>query len=59
MRVCTPCGGGGVCGWVCVVCRVCLQVVRAETESVRMDWLDLLVVQGILKSLLQHRSSKA
>ena len=24
-----------------------------------MDWLDLLVVQGILKSLLQHRSSKA
>ena len=27
--------------------------------SVRMDWLDLLVVQGILKSLLQHRSSKA
>ena len=25
----------------------------------RMDWLDLLAVQGILKSLLQHRSSKA
>ena len=25
----------------------------------RMDWLDLLVVQGILKSLLQHHSSKA
>ena len=24
----------------------------------RMDWLDLLVVQGTLKSLLQHRSSK-
>ena len=24
----------------------------------RMDWLDLLAVQGILKSLLQHRSSK-
>ena len=24
-----------------------------------MDWLDLLAVQGILKSLLQHRSSKA
>ena len=23
-----------------------------------MDWLDLLAVQGILKSLLQHRSSK-
>ena len=27
--------------------------------SIRMDWLDLLVVQGILKSLLQHHSSKA
>ena len=27
--------------------------------SFRMDWLDLLMVQGILKSLLQHHSSKA
>ena len=27
--------------------------------SVRMDWLDLLAVQGILKSLLQHHSAKA
>ena len=27
--------------------------------SCRMDWLDLLAVQGTLKSLLQHRSSKA
>ena len=27
--------------------------------SFRMDWLDLLVVQGSLKSLLQHHSSKA
>ena len=27
--------------------------------SFRMDWLDLLVVQGMLKSLLQHHSSKA
>ena len=26
--------------------------------SFRMDWLDLLAVQGILKSLLQHHSSK-
>ena len=26
--------------------------------SFRMDWLDLLVVQGTLKSLLQHHSSK-
>ena len=27
--------------------------------SFRMDWLDLLVVQGTLKSLFQHHSSKA
>ena len=25
----------------------------------RMDWFDLLAVQGILKSLLQHHNSKA
>ena len=28
-------------------------------SSFRMDWLDLLAVQGTLKSLLQHHSSKA
>ena len=27
--------------------------------SFRMDWLDLFAVQGTLKSLLQHHSSKA
>ena len=27
--------------------------------SFRMDWLDLLAVQGILKTLLQHHSSKS
>src|SRR5574337_323339 len=27
--------------------------------SLRMEWLDLLAVQGTLKSLLQHHSSKA
>ena len=27
--------------------------------SLRMDWLDVLAVQGTLKSLLQHHSSKA
>ena len=27
--------------------------------SFRMDWLDLLAIQGTLKSFLQHRSSKA
>ena len=31
----------------------------SELISFRIDWLDLLVVQGILKSLLQHHSSKA
>ena len=30
-----------------------------ELISVRMNWLDLLAVQGTLKSLLQHHSSKA
>ena len=28
-------------------------------SSFRMDWLDLLAVQGILKSLVQHQNSKA
>ena len=31
----------------------------SEPVSFRMDWLDLLAIQGILKSLLQHHSSKA
>uniref|UniRef100_A0AC11ER39 Uncharacterized protein n=3 Tax=Ovis aries TaxID=9940 RepID=A0AC11ER39_SHEEP len=30
-----------------------------ELISFRVDWLDLLAVQGTLKSLLQHHSSKA
>ena len=29
-----------------------------NTQDFRMDWLDLLAVQGMLKSLLQHHSSK-
>ena len=33
--------------------------VLPELISFRMDWLDLLAVQGTLKSLLQHHSSKA
>ena len=32
---------------------------RPGLISFRMDWLDFLVVQGTLKSLLQHHSSKA
>ena len=31
----------------------------SELISFRMDWFDLLAVQGTLKSLLQHNSSKA
>ena len=31
----------------------------SELISFRMDWLDLLAVQGTLKSLLQHHSSEA
>ena len=31
----------------------------SEMISFRMDWLDLLAVEGTLKSLLQHHSSKA
>ena len=32
---------------------------QSQLISFRMDWLDLLAVQGTLKSLLQHHSSKA
>ena len=35
------------------------QWIFSELFSFRMDWLDLLAVQGTLKSLLQHHSSKA
>ena len=34
-------------------------VLPMNTQDVLMDWLDLLAVQGTLKSLLQHHSSKA
>ena len=33
--------------------------VYSELISIRIDWFDLLAVQGTLKSLLQHHSSKA
>ena len=33
--------------------------VSASASVLLMNWFDLLAVQGILKSLLQHRSSKA
>ena len=35
-----------------------LPVNNSKLISFRMDWLDLLAVQGTLKSLLQHHSSK-
>ena len=37
----------------------CLSNEHPGLISFRMDWLDLLAVQGTLKSLLQHHSSKA
>ena len=38
---------------------ICPSSEYSGLNSVRMDWLDLLAVQGTLKSLLQHHSSKA
>ena len=35
-----------------------LPMIHSGLISFRMDWLDLLAVQGTLKSLLQHHSSK-
>ena len=36
-----------------------LPINTSELISLRMDWLDFLAVQGTLKTLLQHHSSKA
>ena len=38
---------------------ICASNEYSGVISFRMDWLDLFAVQGILKSLLQHHSSKA
>ena len=38
---------------------ICPSNEHSELISFRMDWLDLLAVQGTLKSLLQHHNSKA
>ena len=44
-------------------CSFCFSIILSKEHpgliSFRMDWLDLLAVQGTLKSLLQHHSSKA
>ena len=39
--------------------NICTSNEYSGLISFRMDWLDLLAVQGTLKSLLQHHSSKA
>ena len=39
--------------------RICPSNENSGLISFRFDWLDLLAVQGTLKSLLQHHSSKA
>src|SRR5574341_95162 len=38
---------------------IILSIEHPGLISFRMDWLDLLAIQGTLKSLLQHHSSKA
>ena len=38
---------------------ICPSSEYSELIAFRMDWLDLLAVQGTLKNLLQHHSSKA
>ena len=44
-------------------CSFSLSIIPSKEQqgliSFRMDWLDVLAVQGTLKSLLQHHSSKA
>ena len=40
-------------------CSISLSNEHSRLLPFRMDWLDLLAVQGTLKSLLQHHSSKA
>ena len=56
-------GETGSCsdGWGHAQFSSCVQscLTLCDPISFRMDWLDLLAVQGTLKSLLQHHSSKA
>ena len=44
---------------LCISFSICTSNEYSGLISFRMDWLDLLAVQGTLKSLLQHHSSKA
>ena len=43
----------------CFSFKICLSNEYSVLISFRMDWLNLLAVQGTLKSLLQHHRSKA
>ena len=49
----------GLFKWVSSSHQVAKVLEHPGLISFRMDWLDLLAVQGTLKSLLQHHSSKA
>ena len=46
---------------VCVCVCVCVDVIQRNPRAdlLRMDWLDLLAVQGTLKGLLQHHHTNA
>ena len=50
---------GGQSIGVSASASVCPSSEYSGLISFRMDWLDLFAVQGTLKSLLQHHSSKA
>ena len=45
--------------WPSIGVSASTSVLAMDIQSFRMDWLDLLAVHGMLKSLLQHHSSKA
>ena len=52
----------GLFQWICTLHQVSFSISSSNEYSglipFRIDWYDLLAVQGTLKSLLQHRSSK-
>ena len=51
--------GGQICSWWSFSFSISPSNEYSGLISFRIDWLDLLAVQGTLKSLLQHHSSKA
>ena len=48
----------GLFKWISSLHQVA-KILEFQLHSFRIDWLDLLAIQGTLKSLLQHHSSKA